>query len=400
MPWADGINHCSSAGERSVLQYDEAHDAAVLFAHRTYAAGEEVFDSYGTRLTPADLLLDYGFVDPKNKFAAITVRLSRPVPAFKAVGSDAGAAFTWREARWQASMSVHTAMCAFHATQLLNHACAALQVPAASLIEGAEPAGLNSSLLTGVSQTFSGAPEMRLTDTGIDDTLLSYVRCAVASEEQLRKAGWAGEWQRGQGLDDVPLDVMARLVQPDDINTEARVRVLCPFYMGFVFFAGVSRVQRETHAEAQRARERSSAPRGGVMLRHARSVLTGRSGVAAGARDAADVGGRPAQALPDRHPERPRRAAGRQDALAARAGAPSADCGEGGDPRDADCVARPHAAAQGGVPSGHAVQLGATRQSARGSVLQAVRRQRCFGEDERWVGRACVELLGAMLRRF
>jgi hypothetical protein len=74
VPWADSINHCSAAGERSMLQYDATNDAAVLFAHRVYEAGEEVFDSYGTRLTPADLLLDYGFVDSKNKFAAITVR--------------------------------------------------------------------------------------------------------------------------------------------------------------------------------------------------------------------------------------------------------------------------------------------------------------------------------------
>eukprot|EP00967_Tisochrysis_lutea_P059366 scaffold75684_cov20-Tisochrysis_lutea.AAC.1 len=29
-------------------------------------AGEEVFDSYGCNLSPSDLLLDYGFVDPHN----------------------------------------------------------------------------------------------------------------------------------------------------------------------------------------------------------------------------------------------------------------------------------------------------------------------------------------------
>lgn len=114
-----------------------------------------------------------------------------------------------------------------------------MQVPAATLIAGSEPTGLNGSLITGVSQTFSGAPEMRLTDTGIDDTLLSYVRCAVASEEQLRKAGWTGEWARGQGNDDMPLDVMARLVQPDDINTEARVRhpaALLPCFLCLLVF--------------------------------------------------------------------------------------------------------------------------------------------------------------------
>lgn len=73
VPWADSLNHCSTATERSVLQYDASADAAVLFAHRDYAAGDEVFESYGTWLTPSELLLDYGFVDEKNKTNAITV---------------------------------------------------------------------------------------------------------------------------------------------------------------------------------------------------------------------------------------------------------------------------------------------------------------------------------------
>jgi hypothetical protein len=74
VPWADTLNHCSSATERSILQYDVTNDAAVLFAHRDYAEGEEVFDSYGPSLTPAELLLDYGFVDAANSISAITVR--------------------------------------------------------------------------------------------------------------------------------------------------------------------------------------------------------------------------------------------------------------------------------------------------------------------------------------
>jgi SET domain len=73
VPWADTLNHCSTATERSVLQYDASEDAAVLFAHRDYQEGEEVFDSYGPWLTPSELLLDYGFVDEKNTMSAITV---------------------------------------------------------------------------------------------------------------------------------------------------------------------------------------------------------------------------------------------------------------------------------------------------------------------------------------
>lgn len=76
VPWADSLNHCSTATERSVLQYDHDNDAAVLFAHKDYAEGEEVFDSYGTWLTPSELLLDYGFVAGPSKTNAITVRLS------------------------------------------------------------------------------------------------------------------------------------------------------------------------------------------------------------------------------------------------------------------------------------------------------------------------------------
>lgn len=74
VPWADSLNHCSTATERSVLQYDHANDSAVLFAHKDYEEGEEVFDSYGTWLTPSELLLDYGFVAGPTKTNAITVR--------------------------------------------------------------------------------------------------------------------------------------------------------------------------------------------------------------------------------------------------------------------------------------------------------------------------------------
>jgi SET domain len=80
VPWADLLNHSSAASERSILQYDETNDAAVCFAHRDYSAGDEVFDSYGRALTPSELLLDYGFVDTKNKISAVTVRW-RPLRA-------------------------------------------------------------------------------------------------------------------------------------------------------------------------------------------------------------------------------------------------------------------------------------------------------------------------------
>lgn len=85
VPWADLLNHSSAASERSVLQYDDAADAAVLFAHKRYAAGDEVFDSYGKNLTPSELLLDYGFVDERNQISAIT---ARPAP-WRCLGAHA-----------------------------------------------------------------------------------------------------------------------------------------------------------------------------------------------------------------------------------------------------------------------------------------------------------------------
>jgi len=66
VPWADLLQHSSEAGDASVLRYDVETETAFLCAHRDYAAGEEVHDSYGPGLSPSDLLMDYGFVDPHN----------------------------------------------------------------------------------------------------------------------------------------------------------------------------------------------------------------------------------------------------------------------------------------------------------------------------------------------
>lgn len=38
-----------------------------------------MFDSYGRNLTPSELLLDYGFVDTRNRISAVTVRGRRLV---------------------------------------------------------------------------------------------------------------------------------------------------------------------------------------------------------------------------------------------------------------------------------------------------------------------------------
>ena len=99
----------------------------------------------------------------------------------------------------------------------------AVQVPATSITAGAA-VGINDHLLSAINTTFEGSPEMCITDTGIDDTLLSYVRCAVAPEAQLLQAGWQTSWNDASGDRSLPMDTMARLVDPIDFNTEAKVR--------------------------------------------------------------------------------------------------------------------------------------------------------------------------------
>ena len=46
-----------------MLRYDRASRCAVLHAHRAYAQGDQVFDSYGVGRAPVDTLLDYGFAE-------------------------------------------------------------------------------------------------------------------------------------------------------------------------------------------------------------------------------------------------------------------------------------------------------------------------------------------------
>eukprot|EP00850_Spirogloea_muscicola_P007666 SM000039S14496 [mRNA] locus=s39:440127:443841:- [translate_table: standard] len=61
VPYADMLNHSSVAGRESCLTYDYTSRSATLRAHRSYRAGEQVFDSYGPHLSAGQLFLDYGF---------------------------------------------------------------------------------------------------------------------------------------------------------------------------------------------------------------------------------------------------------------------------------------------------------------------------------------------------
>ena len=69
VPWADGLNHSSSATQVSILKYNDATETASLQAHTAYKAGDQVFDSYGINLTCTDMLLNYGFVEVTSSTA-------------------------------------------------------------------------------------------------------------------------------------------------------------------------------------------------------------------------------------------------------------------------------------------------------------------------------------------
>lgn len=77
VPWADMLNHSSSAGRESCLVYDQKSGVATLQAHRTYSEGEQVFDSYGPSCSPSRLLLDYGFVDEENTNHSVDLPVRR-----------------------------------------------------------------------------------------------------------------------------------------------------------------------------------------------------------------------------------------------------------------------------------------------------------------------------------
>ena len=63
VPYADALNHSSTATEEALLRYDVETESAVLSSHRSYRTGEQVFDSYGVSLSQTDLFMNYGFID-------------------------------------------------------------------------------------------------------------------------------------------------------------------------------------------------------------------------------------------------------------------------------------------------------------------------------------------------
>ena len=86
-------------------------------------------------------------------------------------------------------------------------------------------AGVNEDFLTGLQGHFGGTPDMQMTDTGIDTTLLSFLRSTLSTPEDLERAGWPGLAAVQQSRNfDIPMDVMAQFTLATDINMEATVR--------------------------------------------------------------------------------------------------------------------------------------------------------------------------------
>lgn len=165
VPWADMLNHSSSAGKESCLTYDPSHQLARLRAHKSYEEGEQVFDSYGPNLSPSQLLLDYGFVDHDNK----------------------------------------------------NHA---VDLPAAYL--GPTRNILNKALLTAI-RLLPDDTIFSLTESGVDDSVLAWTRAAVASTKELADAGWREETLLDEGVSHKAASAMAHFIQPVGQENESEV---------------------------------------------------------------------------------------------------------------------------------------------------------------------------------
>eukprot|EP00271_Cylindrocystis_brebissonii_P020492 TRINITY_DN6807_c0_g2_i1.p1 TRINITY_DN6807_c0_g2~~TRINITY_DN6807_c0_g2_i1.p1 ORF type:complete len:277 (-),score=51.22 TRINITY_DN6807_c0_g2_i1:134-964(-) len=146
VPWADMLNHSSSAGEESCLVFNPVSGAATLRAHRSYNTGEEVFDSYGPRLSVRELFLDYGFFDDSNQ----------------------------------------------------NHV---LHIPAVHL--GSPRGSANEALLDAVGLSPDVA-EFALSSSGVDATTLAWTRAAVATQEELEAAGWGTVPPMGKSAQSAP----------------------------------------------------------------------------------------------------------------------------------------------------------------------------------------------------
>lgn len=208
VPWADALNHSSEAGEGAVLRFDRDAQAATLRADRDYARGDEVLCSYGPWKARSDLLLDHGFVDAANSnlWAEVPLGfLARPE------GEEAG--------------------------DLFNAAGAMLGDLEAVLDAESPP----------------------------DESILSWVRAAVATPEELAGFGWDAAGDDGQRLASA-LAVTARLTRPASASNEARALESLEAAVGEVLSRYASSLQQDAaELEALCAAGEGSSGRASVL---------------------------------------------------------------------------------------------------------------------------------------
>jgi hypothetical protein len=142
----------------AVLRYDRRTRCAVLRAHRAYAAGQQVYDSYGAGRAPVDTLLDYGFADG----GGVTSENE---------DADVGDADDDDEDGFE-----------YAAEEPLDR----IDLPASAL---GPVAAANAALLAAVGLPPEGATAALGRD-GPDDGVLAWARVAAASAAELASAGW------------------------------------------------------------------------------------------------------------------------------------------------------------------------------------------------------------------
>lgn len=87
VPWADMYNH-SHTVSKDMKIYDKERQTLSVYAYKAYAADEQIFVTYGERLTNVQLLLNFGFLLPDNftvlPLARLPSLISAPQPSTSA----------------------------------------------------------------------------------------------------------------------------------------------------------------------------------------------------------------------------------------------------------------------------------------------------------------------------
>ncbi|GJP38849.1 hypothetical protein CLOM_g653 [Closterium sp. NIES-68] len=207
VPWADCLNHSSAATVVSCLAYDPDSRTARLGAHRAYAPGSEVFDSYGPWLSPRQLFLDHGFVDevvfeglrPLNEDALSAAMGHELVDRMGFQGAkEEEEEWEEEEEGWEEEEHGRGEEDEYCWTGHTEHSDHVIELPASIL--GPFDDTLNTSLLEAAGLPIDSS-HFSLTPAGPDDSIVAWLRAALASAAELAAAGWrhvdASDWLSG-----------------------------------------------------------------------------------------------------------------------------------------------------------------------------------------------------------